>query len=53
MSVASAPSVLTALGGPDPTALLQPYAEKVRAETGVGFITIMSPAGIRYTYTRP
>ncbi|WP_061300352.1 sensor histidine kinase [Herbidospora cretacea] len=50
VSVASAPSVLTALGDPDPTALLQPYAEKVRAETGVGFITIMSPAGIRYTH---
>ncbi len=50
VSVASAPSVLAALSDPDPTPLLQPYAEKVRAETGVGFITIMSPTGIRYTH---
>ncbi|WP_066363964.1 sensor histidine kinase [Herbidospora mongoliensis] len=53
VSVASAPSVLAALGGPDPTALLQPYTEKVRLETGVGFITIMSPSGIRYTHPTP
>nr|WP_062333499.1 sensor histidine kinase [Herbidospora sakaeratensis] len=50
VSVASAPSVLAALDDPDPTAALEPYAEKVRAETGVNFITIMTTAGIRYTH---
>ncbi|WP_062429023.1 sensor histidine kinase [Herbidospora daliensis] len=50
VSVAAAPSVLAALDDPDPTAALEPYAERVRAETGVNFITIMTTAGIRYTH---
>ncbi|HEY3021825.1 MAG TPA: sensor histidine kinase, partial [Solirubrobacteraceae bacterium] len=37
----------------DPSAGLQPYAERVRVETKVDFITIMSPAGIRYTHPDP
>ncbi|WP_214107913.1 sensor histidine kinase [Acrocarpospora catenulata] len=53
VSVAAAPSVLAALGEADPSATLQPYAEKVRAATGVDFITIMRPDGIRYTHRLP
>ncbi|GAA0424047.1 histidine kinase [Acrocarpospora corrugata] len=53
VSVAGSPSVLAALADPDPSAALQPYAERVRAETKVDFITIMSPDGIRYTHPRP
>ncbi|MEC3974076.1 sensor histidine kinase [Amycolatopsis sp. H20-H5] len=57
-TVADAPSVLAAVSTPvstpastpDPSVMLEPYAERVRADTGVDFITIMSPAGIRYTH---
>ncbi len=45
VSIADAQNVRTALATPDPSALLQPYAERVRHDTGVDFITIMSPAG--------
>ena len=34
----------------DASAVLQPYAEKVMARTGVDFITIMTPGGIRVTH---
>ncbi|WP_329185655.1 sensor histidine kinase [Actinacidiphila glaucinigra] len=50
LAVADAPSVAAAIRGEDPTAALQPYAEQVRRDTGVSFITIMSPDGIRWTH---
>ncbi|MFJ3338816.1 ATP-binding protein [Streptomyces sp. NPDC086766] len=49
-SIADAPSVRAAIGSPDPTALLQPYALKVQHDTGVDFVTIMNPQGIRWTH---
>ncbi|MFF3560049.1 ATP-binding protein [Streptomyces sp. NPDC002574] len=49
-AVADAPSVADAIRGTDPTRALQPYAEQVREDTGVAFVTIMSPAGIRWTH---
>src|SRR5690606_41080926 len=52
-SIADADNVRTAVASPDPSRLLQPYAERVRRDTGVDFITIMSPAGIRYTHPNP
>ncbi|WP_242884525.1 sensor histidine kinase [Actinomadura litoris] len=52
-SIAAAPDVRAALAAPDPSRVLQPYAERVRHDTGVDFITIMSPAGIRYTHPDP
>ncbi|MEV0143587.1 MULTISPECIES: sensor histidine kinase [unclassified Nonomuraea] len=53
LSVAASPDVRAALAGPSPTARLQPYAERVRAETGVDFVTIMKPDGTRYTHPNP
>ncbi|MFJ2033123.1 ATP-binding protein [Streptosporangium sp. NPDC087985] len=50
VSVAGSPSVLAALGD---SAVLQPYAEKVRRETEVDFVTIMSTGGLRYTHPNP
>ncbi|MFF5210910.1 ATP-binding protein [Streptosporangium sp. NPDC000396] len=50
VSVADSPSVLAAVGD---SATLQPYAERVRRETGVDFVTIMSVEGIRYTHPNP
>ncbi|WP_067797210.1 sensor histidine kinase [Actinomadura formosensis] len=52
-SIADARDVRAALATPDPSRLLQPYAERVRRDTGVDFITIMTPDGIRYTHPNP
>ncbi|TYB53241.1 sensor histidine kinase [Nonomuraea sp. PA05] len=50
VSVAASPDVLEALGEPDPSVRLQPYAQRARAATGVDFITIMKTDGTRYTH---
>ncbi|MER5745400.1 sensor histidine kinase [Streptomyces sp. NPDC002225] len=50
LSVADSPSVREAIGTPDPSAVLQPYAERVRADTGIAFVTIMSPDRVRWTH---
>ncbi|MGV9247873.1 ATP-binding protein [Streptomyces sp. NPDC003710] len=52
-SVADAPSVRTAIRTPDPTRTLQPYASQVQRHTGVDFVTIMNPRGIRWTHPHP
>ncbi|WP_406169666.1 ATP-binding protein [Streptomyces canus] len=49
-AVADSPSVREAIGTPNPTAALQPYALRVMADTEVDFVTIMSPQGIRWTH---
>ncbi|MFI7612640.1 ATP-binding protein [Nonomuraea terrae] len=53
VSVAASPDVADALDDPDPSARLQPYAERVRLATGVDFITIMRTDGTRYTHPNP
>ena len=45
--------VAESVPGSDPTSALQPLTRRVTAETGVDFITIMSPAGIRFTHPDP
>ncbi|MEU6364149.1 sensor histidine kinase [Streptomyces sp. NPDC046931] len=52
-SVADAPSVRMAIRTPDPTRALQPYASQVQRHTGVDFVTIMTPEGIRWTHPHP
>ncbi len=56
-AVADSPSVLEAVRragrGTDPSAALQPYAERVRADSGVDFVTIMAPDGRRWTHRNP
>ncbi|MFJ4924277.1 ATP-binding protein [Streptomyces sp. NPDC088736] len=49
-SVADAPSVREAIRTTDPTGPLQPYALQVQRDTGVDFVTIMNPRGIRWTH---
>ncbi|WP_078943632.1 ATP-binding protein [Streptomyces aureus] len=49
-SVADAPSVHAAIGTANPTAELQPYSLRVQRDTGVDFVTIMNPRGIRWTH---
>lgn len=50
LAVADAPSVREAVRTPDPSAALQPYAERVRRDTGIAFVTIMSPDRVRWTH---
>ncbi|MEU3748863.1 MULTISPECIES: SpoIIE family protein phosphatase/ATP-binding protein [Streptomyces] len=50
---AKAPGVDEALTSPDPTAELQARAEATRLATGVDFIAVLSPAGVRYTDSEP
>jgi two-component system, CitB family, sensor kinase len=49
-SVAAAPVVRNSLTLPDPSQVLQPYAERVRRETRTDFVVIMTPGGIRFTH---
>ncbi|QYC42603.1 Sensor histidine kinase DcuS [Nonomuraea coxensis DSM 45129] len=50
VSVAASPEVADALDDADPSARLQPFAERVRLSTGVDFITIMRPDGTRLSH---
>ncbi|MFF3765028.1 ATP-binding protein [Streptomyces sp. NPDC001922] len=52
-AVADAPSVRAAIRGGNPSAALQPYAEQVRRDSGVAFVTIMNREGIRWTHPDP
>ncbi|MGW3634814.1 sensor histidine kinase [Streptomyces sp. NPDC005122] len=48
--VADAPNVREAVSTPDPTAALELWSLTVQKDTGVDFVTIMSPRGIRWTH---
>ncbi|MCX4825566.1 SpoIIE family protein phosphatase [Streptomyces sp. NBC_01142] len=50
-SFADAPGIVAALGSPDPTAALQPQAERARRGSRVDFLAVMTPDGIRYADT--
>ena len=52
-SVAASPLVRSALNAPDPSAVLQPYAEAVRRDTGTDFVVVMNTKGIRYSHPKP
>ncbi|MDT0450835.1 sensor histidine kinase [Streptomyces hesseae] len=53
VAVAASPSVREAVRERDPAVRLQPYAEQVRRDTSVDFVTIMSPDGVRWTHRDP
>ncbi|GLV77457.1 histidine kinase [Streptomyces hygroscopicus subsp. hygroscopicus] len=53
VAVADSPSVAEAVRTGNPSARLQPYAEKVRRDTGVTFVTIMNTRGVRWTHPDP
>ena len=52
-TVAASPQVRSALTLPDPSTVLQPYAERVRRDTGTNFVVVMSTKGIRYSHPKP
>ncbi|MCK7622844.1 SpoIIE family protein phosphatase [Streptomyces sp. RS10V-4] len=53
VALAESPSTLAALRSPEPTATLQPVAVRVGRSSGVDFVAVLSPSGIRYTDTDP
>ncbi|MEU3059282.1 SpoIIE family protein phosphatase [Streptomyces subrutilus] len=50
---AHAPGLPAALARPDPTTELQPLADAARRGSGVDFVSVLSPGGVRYTDSRP
>ena len=50
---AHSPDVLAALHARNPAAILQPMAESVRRATGVDFVVVMRPDGVRYSHPNP
>jgi sensor histidine kinase regulating citrate/malate metabolism len=54
-SVAASPLVRSAVTAPEanPSAVLQPYAEQVRRDTGTDFVVVMTTKGIRYSHPKP
>ncbi len=52
-AVADSPAVVAAARSADPSAVLQPYAEKVRADARVDFVTIMDTRGVRWSHPDP
>ena len=53
LAVADAPSVRAALGTPDPSRTIQPYAEQVRRDTGTDFVVVMALDRTRYSHPDP
>ena len=52
-TIAATPVVVQALGSGDPSAALQPLAERVRRTTDTDFVVVMSPTGRRFTHPDP
>jgi sensor histidine kinase regulating citrate/malate metabolism len=52
-ALADSPSTASAIESGTATKILQPMTEAVRTATGIAFITIMAPDGIRFTHTDP
>jgi two-component system, CitB family, sensor kinase len=52
-TIADTPGVADAVTGSDPSAQLEPVSLSIQQATGVDFVVIMSPAGIRYTHPTP
>ena len=53
LTIADSPAVVDAVQAKEPSAVLQPFAERVRRDTGVDFITIMDTDGRRFTHPDP
>jgi len=51
-SVAASPLIRSALNAPDPSAILQPFAERVRRDTGTDFVVVMTTKGIEWCSRR-
>src|SRR4051794_8832231 len=52
-SLTNSPLIVDAVTGGNPTAVLQPYVERIRAATGTSFITVLAPDRTRFTHPDP
>jgi len=52
-AVADSPTVVGALDDADPSTVLQPFAERVRHDTGVDFVVVMKLDRTRFTHPDP
>jgi sensor histidine kinase regulating citrate/malate metabolism len=52
-SLITSPLVLQAVTGDHPTAVLQPYVERIRVATGTSFITVLALDRTRFTHPDP
>lgn len=52
-TLAASPTTSAAMTAPGPSTVLAPWAERVRAETGVYFVTFMAPDGTRWSHPNP
>lgn len=52
-TLADSPTLIAALGEAEPSRLIQPLAERVRRDSDVDFVTVMSPDRIRYSHPDP
>jgi sensor histidine kinase regulating citrate/malate metabolism len=52
-TVAASPQVRAALTAPDPSAVLQPYAEQVRRDTATDFVVVMGTDRTRFSHPSP
>jgi two-component system, CitB family, sensor kinase len=52
-AVADSPTVVEALRTATPSRMIQPYAERVREDTGTDFVVVMAPDRTRYSHPNP
>lgn len=52
-TVASMPQVIDAFGMDDPSAIIQPLAERIRHETGARYVVVGNAQSIRYSHPVP
>jgi sensor histidine kinase regulating citrate/malate metabolism len=53
VAVADSPTVLEALRTPHPSDTIEPYAERVRIDTGTDFVVVMALDRTRYSHPNP
>ncbi len=52
-TVAGMPQIVNAFSSPDPSAIIQPLAERVRQETGARYVVVGNAQSIRYSHPVP
>ncbi|MDX5432599.1 MAG: sensor histidine kinase [Halomonas sp.] len=53
LSVASIPELIAAFDDPDPSATIQPIAERIRRETGARYVVVGNTESLRYSHPLP
>jgi len=53
LSVASIPELIAAFDDPDPSATIQPIAERIRRQTGARYVVVGNTESIRYSHPLP